>query len=184
MMIRTLDEETAFTQAWWKRTTADESKLLAWTKKLYGTEIGGYDDYREFLGRYYCDQRTTRILYNIAEDEKKHAGILVDLLAGRGEVIDPYAPPSTYWQTMDSHISDINTACAANYYGEALAAFRFEVIVDMPCTPSDMKEALRVILPDEQFHRTTLKKLAGDETLAKFKQIHDDAVAALKGEKK
>lgn len=183
MMVRTLDEEVVFTQEWWKRTTADEGKLLAWTKKLHGTEIGGYDDYQGFLATYEADSRTQLILSNIADDERKHAGILVDLLAGRGHRIDPDAPPSTYWQTMDSHITDLTSACAANYYGEALAAFRFEVIIDMNCTPGDMKEALRIILPDEQFHRTTLKRLAGDETLARFKQIHDDAVAALKGTK-
>lgn len=194
-MIRTLDEEVKFTQEWWVRTTADESKLLAWLKKLYGTEIGGYDDYQTFMAAYVVDpvtgfpmteamMRTGLILTNIADDEKKHAGILIDVLAGRGHTIDPDAPASEYWKTMDSHITDLTTACAANYYGEALAAFRFEVITEMDCTPSDVKEALRIILPDEQFHRQTLKRLAGDETLARFQQIHDDAVAALKGEKK
>jgi rubrerythrin len=183
-MIRTLDEEVAFTQAWWERVNKDEGKLLAWLKKLYGTEIGGYDDYQSFLISYDTDLRTRRILENVADDEKKHSLILVDVLAGRGHTIDPDAPASEYWKTLDSHITDIYSACAANYYGEALAAFRFEVIVDMACTPSDVKEALRIILPDEQFHRQTLKRLAGDEQLAKFQQIHEDAVAALKGEKK
>ena len=183
-MIRTLDEEVSFTQEWWKRVNRDDTLLVAWLKKLYLTEIGGHDDYRSFLISYDTDSRTRLILENIADDEKKHSLILTDVLSARGHEIDPNAPASTYWQTMDSHIADITTACAANYYGEALAAFRFEVISDMQCTPADVKEALRIILPDEQFHRQTLKRLAGDEALGKFKQIHDDAVAALKGEKK
>lgn len=171
-----------FTQDWWKRTTADESKLIAWLMKLHGTELGGYDDYSTFLTDYLPDERTSKILTNIAEDEKKHANLIASMLDGRGYRLYQ-AQPSEYWAALDSHITDITSACAANYYGEALAAFRFEVIIDMPCTPKDVKEILNIILPDEQFHRTTLKRMAGDEQLEKFKAIHEDAMAKLKGKK-
>ncbi len=179
----TIDQDVAFTQEWWKRTCADKDKMVAWVQKLYLTEIGGHDDYQNFLRMFEATQRTTLILQNIAQDEKKHAGILENLLDARGFKLNPDAPPSEYWKTLDSHITNLDTACAANYYGEALAAFRFEVIVDMDCTPEDVQQALRIILPDEQFHRTTLRRLASDETLARFKQIHDDAVMALRGQK-
>lgn len=180
----TTKQEIEFTQEWWKRTTVDESKLIAWVKKLYLTEIGGYDDYQGFLSQFETTERTARILTNIAEDELKHSRILIDLLAGRNESIDPNAPKSTYWQTLDSHITDLDSACAANYYGEALAAFRFEIIAEMDCTPEDVKQALRIILPDEQFHRETLYRLASDETLDKFATIHKQAMEALKGSRK
>ncbi len=181
----TLDEEVTFTSNWWSKLVKDEAKTAAWLKKLYGTELGGYEDYQSFLARFKAEtsERTIKILSNIADDELKHSKVIIDVLAGRGHQLDPNPPQSTYWQTMDSHIIDLTTACAANYYGEALAAFRFEVIAEHPDTPTDIKEMLRIVLPDEQFHRETLKRLAGADILEQFREIHLNAVIQLKGNK-
>ncbi|HET8687755.1 MAG TPA: hypothetical protein VFM18_13975, partial [Methanosarcina sp.] len=59
-------------------------------------------------------------------------------------------------------------------------AFRFEVIESMDETPSDIKDALRIILPDEQFHKITLEKVAGNEALEKMSIVHNAALIALK----
>jgi hypothetical protein len=175
------DAEVQFTSDWWTRVTKDEAKLIAWLKKLYGTEIGGHDDYFSFLSKFSVDDRTTKIFTNIALDELKHGGLIENLLDARGHKLDPNPPQSEYWKEMDSNIVDLYSAAAVNYFGEALAAFRFEVIIDHKDTPADVKEILHIILPDEQFHRTTLKRVAGDETLERFQAIHDAAVARLKG---
>ena len=50
----------------------------------------------------------------------------------------------------------------------------------MDATPSDIKDALRIILPDEQFHRVTLSKLAGQDALERMAIVHDTAMRALK----
>lgn len=176
-----IDAEVQFTSDWWSRVTKDEAKLIAWLKKLYGTEIGGHDDYFVFLNRFDVDDRTTKIFTNIALDELKHGGLIENLLDSRGYKLDPNPPQSTYWHEMDSHITDLSTAAAVNYFGEALAAFRFEVIIDHKDTPADIKEILHIILPDEQFHRTTLRKIAGNDTIERFQEIHDNAVRRLKG---
>jgi rubrerythrin len=184
-MKLTLDEEVAFTKAWWENLIKDEARTAAWLKKLYGTELGGYDDYQGFLAKFKHEatDRTVKILSNIADDELKHSKVIIDVLAGRGHQLDPNPPQSTYWQTMDSHIVDLTTACAANYYGEALAAFRFEVIAEHKDTPTDIREMLSIVLPDEQFHRETLKRLAGADILEQFREIHENAVIQLKGTK-
>lgn len=181
MKVFDIDAEVKFTSDWWTRVNKDEAKLIAWLKKLYGTEIGGHDDYFSFLSKYQVDERTEKIFTNIALDELKHGGLIEGVLKERGFQLDPNAPPSTYWTEMDAHIMDLQTAAAVNYFGEALAAFRFEVIIDHPDTPADVKEILHIILPDEQFHRTTLRKIAGEDTLEKFQEIHDAAVRRLKG---
>jgi len=175
------DAEVQFTSDWWVRVNQDETKLIAWLKKLYGTEIGGHDDYFSFLSKFQVDDRTEKIFTNIALDELKHGGLIENLLDARGHKLDPNPPQSSYWLEMDSHIEDLKTAAAVNYFGEALAAFRFEVIIDHPATPSDVKEILNVILPDEQFHRTTLRRIAGEDMIGKFQEIHDTAVRRLKG---
>lgn len=183
-MIHTFskDQEVAFTSAWWARTVRDEPKLIKFLQKLQQTEIGGFDDYQEYVGRFEMDDRTKKIYQNIADDELKHSGLIIDLLESRGfkSSLDPM--PSSYWTEMNSKIVDLETASAVNYFGEALAAFRFEVMIDHVDTPADIKEMLSIILPDEQFHRQTLKRLAGDK-LEEFAEYHARAMAALKNSK-
>lgn len=177
--------EIEFTQDWWRRCLKDEAKLVKWLQKLENTEIGGFHDYVHAMDTYVLDARTTRIFSNIASDEFKHSGLLLQLFEDRK--IDPQSNNaefvSTYWKTMNSHIVDVETYCAVNYLGESLAAYRFEVIGEMPETPSDIKYFLDKALPDEQFHRETLKRLCSDEVLAHIQAVHDDAVLALKGQK-
>lgn len=179
-MHATTDQDVIFTQVWWKGVCNDESRLIAWLRKLYATELGGYFDYQAIIDRFEPDTRTKTILINVAEDEKRHAGLICNLLEARGYSVESSTPSSEYWKTMNSHITDLKTACAANYYGEALASFRFAVILGMACTPPDVRELIATVLPDEQFHELTLKRLAGKEALAKFESIHKDAVSALK----
>ena len=175
------DKEVQFTRDWWNRTTKDEVKMVAWLQKLYGTEIGGFTDYQEFLKRFTLDERTTRIFTNIGDDELKHGNLIKDLLTARGYAIDMNLPASSYWAEMNERIVDLPTAAAVNYFGEALAAFRFEIILDMENTPSDVREILQVILPDEQFHRQTLRKIAGEDLIEQFQEYHNAAVQRLKG---
>lgn len=177
---RPKDVEVAFTNQWWSGVAADETKLTKWLQKLQQTEIGGYDDYMSFLSLYKVDERTTRIFTNIAEDEKKHSGLIIDLLESRGSGTSAIAMPSTYWDDMNKYVVDTKTAAAVNYFGEALAAFRFELIEAHEETPSDVRELIRKVLPDEQFHRETLKRIAGDNLLDIYSSYHFDAVEKLK----
>lgn len=177
---RPKDVEVAFTNQWWKGVVADEAKLLKWLQKLQQTEIGGYDDYMSFLSLYKVDERTTKVFTNIAEDEKKHSGLIIDLLESIGSKASVIAMPSTYWDDMNGYICDVKSAAAVNYFGEALAAFRFELIEEHPDTPANVRELIQKVLPDEQFHRETLKRIAGDSILELYSTYHFDAVEKLK----
>lgn len=176
----TKDKAVQFTNEWWKVLLKDEPRLILWLQKLCMTELSGYTDYFSIERKFKPEDRTKKILTNIAEDELKHSSLIIKVLQGRGSNIDPNPPLSQYWKEMNSHIIDLPSACAVNYYGEALAAFRFEILQEHPDTPSDIKEMLRIILPDEQFHRETLKKLAGPEILDRFVSLHNGALDKLK----
>lgn len=177
------DADVAFTTAWWERTIKDEAKLILWLQKLQQTEIGGYDDYMVFIRQFEPEERTRKIFSNIADDELKHSGLIVDLLEARGYRNSLDDLSSTYWATMNENIIDLKTAAAVNYFGEALAAFRFEVIAEHKETPGDIKELLSKVLPDEQFHRETLKRIAGNDLLESMAEKHHRAVAELRGKK-
>ena len=174
-----------FTKDWWLRCISDNTKMTAWLQKLQRTEIGGYDDHVEYMSKNVIGERETRILTNIAEDERKHSGLLIDMFAERNIAVVPDGVQSSYWDEILSNVTNLQEYCAANYYGEALAAFRFEVIESMSETPGDIKEVIRKVirkvLPDEIFHRETLQRLAGEETLARMQAIHQSAYNKLIG---
>jgi rubrerythrin len=180
--------DAEFTKDWWRRCLADNTKLTLWLQKLQRTEISGYWDHKEYLaqadvGIIKISDRERMILTNIAEDEKKHSDILVQLFEERGIAVVPNGPDSTYWEDMLADVPTFAHYCAANYFGEALAAFRFEIIAEMPETPEDIKSFIRKALPDEIFHRETLQRLAGEEVLAEMKKRHDDAYNRLVNKK-
>ena len=68
---------------------------------------------------------------------------------------------------------------AANFFGESLAADRFEIIGSMDVTPSDIRQFIHTALPEEIFHRETLGRLAGEDALRKFYKLHESALQQL-----
>lgn len=177
------NENIQFTKDWWKRLCSDPEKMRAWLIKLEQTELDGYYDWEYYKTQFAKDigPKTLLTVTNIGLDELKHSNLLRGIMKERGiEPVKGYGNQSSYWNEMNAQVMDFDTCCAINYHGEALAAFRFEVISEMEETPSDIKEILYIILPDEQFHREALKRLATEETLERIGIIHANAVRALK----
>lgn len=177
-------DEIEFTKTWWSAVCKDSARFVKWMQKLQITEIGGYTDHVDFLksGIGY-DERSAKILMNIAEDEMKHSNILTGLMNYRGiELVEPTIETcSSYWTYMNQQYDDLKTYAAVNHFGESLAAERFEIILDHPDTDVDVRYALKIILPDEVFHRETLQRMAGEAALAKMEAHHDLAFGRLIG---
>jgi rubrerythrin len=181
--IDTSPEAIQFTTAWWERTLKDEAALIRWLQKLRHTEYGGFEDYTGFTQRFAADERAKNQFRYIADDELKHSLLISELLRSRGHELDMTPTPSLFWGTMNEHIVDLQSAAAVNYFGEALAAFRFEILIAHEQTPKDIKDMLGIILPDEQFHREALMRMAGEDMIAKLAPIYNATVKALKGSK-
>lgn len=173
--------EVDFTKNWWLSCLANPEKLKLWLQKLQRTELGGYLDHHNFLADHEADPKIRQTLFNIADDELKHSGLLVDMFQERQIAVVPNGVQSTYWEEILENTNDVKLYCAANYFGEALAAFRFQVIVGMDETPSDIRGVINKLLPDEVFHREALQRLAGPDALSVMKGIHDSALAKLLG---
>lgn len=176
-----MNYDAEFTKNWWRNVLKDQTKLRKWLQKLQRTELEGYYDHHGFMAYTPVDERTRLILTNIAEDESKHSNMIVGLLSSRGWYTEPSGEASSYWDEILSHVGTVQEYCAANYYGEALAAFRFQCILDVEETPDDIRKLIEKVLPDEVFHRETLQRLAGQEALDKFEKICETAYANLTG---
>jgi rubrerythrin len=170
-----------FTKEWWKRTVSDSDKLTKWLQKLQRTELSGFQDHMDYMAAHQMTLRERKILTNIAEDELVHSKLLVAMFTERGIEVVPEGEQSTYWEDVLGGINNTAEYCAANYFGEALAAYRFEIILTHPDTPEDIRYLIKTVLPDEVFHRETLQRMAGEEALAKIKVIHDEAYFRLTG---
>lgn len=171
-------DQIDFTNGWWSSLLKDQDRYIAWLKKLTNTEYAGYTDYQELNDKFNFAQHgaVQRILLKIADDELRHSQLLTQLLDGMGinHVVGPSV--SIYWDQMYGHIRDIHTAAAVNYFGEDLAAARFEILRAHPQTPSDFAQALDVILPDEIFHGQSLARVAGLETISQMREHHELAM--------
>lgn len=172
-------DEIQYTKDWWTTLVRNPERLSVWLQKLQQTELGGYTDHIEFLKKYTVDSRAHAIITNIANDELSHSAMLVDILNDRGVGVSATPMPSGYWDSMLVEVTTPEEYYAANFFGESLAADRFEIIGSMDVTPSDIRQFIQAALPEEIFHRETLGRLAGEDALRKFFKLHMSALQRL-----
>jgi len=160
-------------EQWWKETKADPNRLRAWLFDQYrgeATAVGRIEGLRDrFAGD---DRRASRILTVIAEQEKKHAGWVAELLRARG--IEPRVEdkPSRYWKNPLAAIADLETGCAVGAHAERMRLERIEAIAADEGAPADVREVFRRILPEERFHERAFRRLAGASALEATREAH------------
>lgn len=168
------------TISWWEKLLKDEEAMNRWLAKLWKTEAGGYEDNYNAIERYGIDGQAYKIFAKTADDEKKHAELLEDVLVGRRvrTTLDEQ-PGSLYWEYMYKHINDMTTCAAVFAVGEQLAALRFGVIAQHKGTPSDVMYFLNEALPDETYHAKAFASLATSEDMGVAYGHHRMAVDIL-----
>lgn len=174
--------DVSLTQNWWRKVVSDEVRLALWLQKLQLTEIGGAEDHYAFMKANDVPERESKILTQIALDETKHSGILLELMSDMKIVPKSRGDDGTvslYWTEMNKEVKTLKDYCGINYFGESLAADRFQIIHSMKETPSDIKYFISKALPDEIFHRETLMRLAGAEVMERLRPTHDRVFAQL-----
>jgi hypothetical protein len=180
-------ETKQITLSWWEKLLNDEGLLLAWLKKLQLTEWSGYTGNIEANLRWNprgprYNSHASAFLKRTASDEQRHSNALALILLERGEepVTDSAATRSSfYWDEMEKHVTSLETCCAMMYFGEQIAADRFEVLLKHPRTPNDLKGFLRKALPDEAYHAKGFAALAGPEAIAEMARVHTETMTQL-----
>lgn len=178
-------DDVAYTMAWWEKLVKDEGRLITWLQKLHETEYAGYQDNVDAAEKWTTKNSTPyNVLMKTGSDEAYHADLLRDVLRGRGVWPIEQAPrPSEYWDFMGSKIDSLETCAAVFHFGEQLAADRFEIMLDLPCTPSDVRWFLRKALPDEDMHARAFRRLSNESCLYEMTRWHEKAIELLKGKK-
>ena len=70
------------------------------------------------------------------------------------------------------HIESLETGAAVAAHAERMRLERIRVIAKDNTSPADIRQVFAKILPDEEFHETAFKKMAGQEAMEKTAAAH------------
>ncbi len=160
--------------AWWEAVKQDEAALRRWLQDQYrgeATAAGRIEMLRDaFAGE---GTRAHRILGVIAEQERRHAVWVGDLLTARGITPTLGTKRERYWKETLGAVEDLATGCAVGAHSERMRLQRIEAIAEDPEAPPDVREVFQRILPEERFHARAFAELAGPEALEAMQGAHD-----------
>lgn len=166
--------EFTSSRAWWAKTKTNRAALEAWLYDQYRGEITAgprVDALRDAFAT--PGTRAHRILTVIADQERKHARWVAELLTARG--LDAHVEPAEdrYWRQTVPEVVDLETGAAVGAHAEKMRLERIEAIAEDPTAPADIREVFCRILPEERFHERAFRALASPAALERTKGAHD-----------
>jgi hypothetical protein len=167
--------------AWWQETRRDPERLAAWLFEQYRGEVTAADRIERLRDTYAAPEgRAYRVLSVIADQERRHAGWVAELLRARGFTPAVLGEPEArYWARTLPGISDLETGCAVGAHAELMRLERIEVISADTAAPADIRGVFARILPQERFHERAFRSLATPESLERTRGAHELGRAVL-----
>lgn len=161
-------------RAWWEAVKQVPEAFTAWLLDQYrgeATAAGRIEMLRDAYSE--PGTRAHRILGVIAEQERRHAVWVGDLLTARGIQPQIGVKRERYWKETLGSIRDLETGCAVGAHSERMRLERIEAIAADPEAPADVRAVFQRILPEERFHARAFAELAGAEALEATRGAHD-----------
>lgn len=169
------------TKNWWHKCLNDPEKLEHWLVALYNNEKDAEVRFASF-GINYCynDKEAHKTFMIIAEQERKHAIMVEEILKNRNiKLYNKSSNDGRYWRNTLPCICDMQTAAAIGAYAEGLSLQRMRVIIKDPNTPIDLKKLFEVVEPEESYHAKVLEQIATKYGMKKVKDCHDKGLEEL-----
>jgi len=164
---------------WWQAVKGDDKLLNDWLIRQYRGEVTAAKRIELFRDRYVLDIETRRILTLIAAQEAKHAAWVLDLLRARDITPSIKGAEDRYWKETLPAIEDFETGAAVGAHAEEMRLARIRVICEDDTAPEDIRDVFQKILPEEEFHARTFRKLAGNEAYSRTMGAHEKGMALL-----
>lgn len=159
------------TQTWWKETKGDDAKLIDWLKDQYHGEVTAADRIIDHLQCYTTDgSKEHRLLTFVADQEKKHAEWVGDLLRSRGFEPAKLIKEERYWDQVLPDINSLEYGAAVAAHAEEMRLERIKAISSDADAPDDIKQTFEKILIDELGHAKIFNMLAGQAKNAAAEQ--------------
>lgn len=177
MTKKTVEQTSA---SWWTQTKASPEKLVAWLFDQYrgeATAAGRIEAVRDKFAE--PDSKAYRTLTVIAGQERVHAEWIGELLRTRGHEPVVQEKAERYWPKVMREIDSLETACAVGAHAEAMRLARIRAISSDTEGPRDVVRVFSRILPEEIFHESAFRTLAGQGAMEKTRGRHELGQRAL-----
>jgi hypothetical protein len=172
-MFRTM-QDLSTSAVWWQRTKINPSAFQAWLYDQYRGEVTAASRIEALRDAFTAPgRRAFVILTVIADQERKHASWVSDLLRARG--LDVHIEPvvERYWKCTVPEVVDLETGAAIGAHAEKMRLERIEAIASDSEADADVRSVFRRILPEERFHERAFRSLASEGALARTAGTHE-----------
>ena len=167
-------------KTWWEKTKASRSALHAWLYDQYRGEVTAASRIAALRDAFTDEgSRAHVVLTVIAEQERKHAVWVADLLHARGLDVHVEHVEDRYWKRTVPEVVDLATGAAIGAHAEKMRLERIETIAADEGAEADVRAVFRRILLEERFHERAFRSLSSDAALAKTLGAHELARRAL-----
>lgn len=169
------------TEQWLSEIKNDKHKLDNWLKRQYIGEELAAERITSLADSVPTQYQNIKTLLNvIAEQERTHALWVEQLLVTRGIDIPEVSYEGTrYWQPILEEEHSFEEITAAGYHAEKMRLVRIRALANDLEIPEDIRETFRKILPQEEFHEFSFKKLTTDEDIKKMATLHEAGMKLL-----
>lgn len=175
-------EAQARSLAWWTKTRQDPQALNDWLLDQYRGEATAAERILTLADHYTsAGSRERRLLTRIAEQERKHARWVAELLDARRLPVPAELDTTRerYWKKTLPIISDLASGAAVGAHAERMRLWRIQAIVSDVQAQADVCAVFARILPEERFHERAFRSLAGEAALHAALDGHERGMAVL-----
>ena len=167
------------TQQWLDKVKSNQVELNHWLERQYvGEQLAA--NRIEKLAIQQEDNRYGKVLQRIANDERKHAEWVRELLVTRNIDIPVLSMDGTrYWSPILSKITSFEEVAAVGHHAEAMRLIRIKALAADTEIDSDIRDVFTKILPDEEFHTKAFAAMTDDETIEKTRDWHEEGLQVL-----
>lgn len=168
------------TEQWWKEVSSNEAKMIDWLKDQYHGEVTAeariraiIDDYPEITAR----QKV--LITQIANDEKRHAEWVAELLHSRGIPAEVLKKEERYWgKVLPKEKLSFEQVCAIGHLAEVMRLERIKLLAS-DYRFKDIADVFERILPDETFHAKAFGAMSTPECIEAARLNHNEGLNAL-----
>lgn len=160
------------TEQWWDAVSNSESKMIDWLKDQYHGEVTAEKRIRDLIEQYNLQGKKASLICRIADDEKKHAEWVKELLISRGIKAEVLEKEERYWdKVLPKEICSFEYICAIGHLAEAMRVERIELL-SKDTRFQDIAGVFAKILPDELFHTKAFGSMSTPEDIEKASAFH------------
>lgn len=167
------------TKEWWDEVSNSDEGLIDWLKDQYHGEVTAEKRIRDLIVQYNLVGKKAKIIAKIADDEKKHAEWVKDLLIARGIEAKVLEKEERYWnKVLPKQDVSFSYICAVGHLAETMRLDRINLLASDEKF-KDVAEVFSKIRPDEIFHAKAFGAMSSEEDIEVARKFHQEGLNAI-----